>query len=391
MDQMLKIGKSETQSPRFGIIQDGGKDFFKVKGVLQRNIFTTGKQSKLKQPKTADRFNIQRKTKKSKEGRNGVLSQVELGAGTPDGSRSVKRVGGDDLILLKDDVADEKKKRIHELINAQQSRKADSSQQRRQIQQLLINNTILTDTPGAQTAESLNKESVYTLDSSRMPGNHRMPHRLGDQFNAVKGCLTANVSLEETPERPQKSQKTVRKPKNNQSLLQGFVDKALLSPPQMGAMNSIGSGGFIKTADGLGGVGKYQNQDLTFSLTPHNAGTGELSPEMNLVGSGDKINGSILKNKLLATPSTPVNGKRNIANAATRPSRQQQRTMEIFSHEESLEKRMLYTVPKNIHNLINDIAHKNHAELHQNTIVIKQQEAVLMSKRRKAQPTSSHK
>lgn len=43
MDKMLKIGMSEAHSPRFGVIKDGGRDFFKVKGVQQRSIFTTGK------------------------------------------------------------------------------------------------------------------------------------------------------------------------------------------------------------------------------------------------------------------------------------------------------------------------------------------------------------
>jgi hypothetical protein len=53
MDKMLKIGKSEAQSSSFGVqgipIKDGGRDFFKVKGLIQGgNIFTTGKRSKLK-------------------------------------------------------------------------------------------------------------------------------------------------------------------------------------------------------------------------------------------------------------------------------------------------------------------------------------------------------
>ena len=94
-----------------------------------------------------------------------------------------------------------------------------------------MNNNTLTDTPGALTAESLN--SLYTLDSTRMPGNQRLPHKLGEQnlHNAVKGCLTANVSLEETPVNTRKSQKSsARKPRNNQSLIQVFVDKTMLSP-----------------------------------------------------------------------------------------------------------------------------------------------------------------
>lgn len=41
--------------------------------------------------------------------------------------------------------------------------------------------------------------------------------------------------------------------------------------------------------------------------------------------------------------------------------------MEIFSHEQSLEKRMQYQVPRSIHALITDITHKNNVELYNKT------------------------
>lgn len=63
------------------------------------------------------------------------------------------------------------------------------------------------------------------------------------------------------------------------------------------------------------------------------------------------------------------NGGGNTTNTGTGKLKQR---MEIFSHEESMEKRMLYTVPRNIHSLITDITHKNQVELYHSTQQIKQ-------------------